>query len=250
MLDLILNIASLALVPFILAAMGGHLATIALEDSKQRFRWKAGFWALAILGIAIVCIQSVRASREQHDLQGNLGKIETNTEKVGSLQFIATVPVDGDQPITAGRSILLNNWFENRSAASVSDVRTLAIINFGENSMAGEINSELNFLNQLHAVLQNDKGWRRFDMAPGDPQVAVTSVSPLLTSEDIKSLRRLKEAVYLHLYLEWTDKGKLGQKEECWYLVTPPTMDIKPPNTLLHTCNRLPATMQKATMQQ
>jgi hypothetical protein len=81
MLDILLALVVVAIVPFVMAAMGGHLATLAIEEPSRRRLWKMAFWAICIVGVCLGGWQAVRTVKGQNDLGSELGAILKNTEK-------------------------------------------------------------------------------------------------------------------------------------------------------------------------
>ncbi|MGA7895768.1 MAG: hypothetical protein WCA49_21315 [Candidatus Sulfotelmatobacter sp.] len=60
--DILIGTALLAIVPFLFAAYGGHLATEALDDPRRKRSIKLQFWGLFSIGIALGFWQQVRSS--------------------------------------------------------------------------------------------------------------------------------------------------------------------------------------------
>jgi len=67
-MDFALNVFALAVVPFLLAVLGGHLASLVLDPKKQR-RWKLAFWGIGVFGCAIVVWQQLRSSKHDDQLK-------------------------------------------------------------------------------------------------------------------------------------------------------------------------------------
>lgn len=62
-LDVVLNVAALAIVPGFLAAYGGHLAAEAIGDKKRSRKVKAFFWILFSCGVLITFWQQFRIAQ-------------------------------------------------------------------------------------------------------------------------------------------------------------------------------------------
>src|SRR5689334_17137251 len=61
--DFLLGIAFLAIVPFVLAAYGGHLAAQTLPNPKDRRRAIVNFWGLCVLGIGVAALYQYRVKK-------------------------------------------------------------------------------------------------------------------------------------------------------------------------------------------
>ena len=60
-IGILLGTALLAIVPFAMAAYGGHVAAESIADPKQRRKVKLKFWAICIFGVALAFVQQYRA---------------------------------------------------------------------------------------------------------------------------------------------------------------------------------------------
>src|SRR5271157_2773053 len=60
--DITLGTGVLAIVPFWLAAYGGHVAAEPIEDARRRRNIKLKFWGIAFLGVVAAFIQQYRAA--------------------------------------------------------------------------------------------------------------------------------------------------------------------------------------------
>jgi hypothetical protein len=70
-LDILLGIAILAIIPFLFAAYGGHLATESIGDPKRKRNIKFQFWLLFVIGVALASWQQIRGAlndREKPDI--------------------------------------------------------------------------------------------------------------------------------------------------------------------------------------
>jgi len=63
--DVILGTALLAIIPFLLAAYGGHLAAETIPDPGRRRSVKLKFWGLCILGVVLAFLQQYRSINEE-----------------------------------------------------------------------------------------------------------------------------------------------------------------------------------------
>jgi hypothetical protein len=61
-LDFILGVSVLALVPFVLTAYGGHVATESINEPTIRRNVKLKFWGLCAVGVVITCLYQYRIS--------------------------------------------------------------------------------------------------------------------------------------------------------------------------------------------
>jgi hypothetical protein len=70
-IDFILGVAVLAIVPFALAAYGGHLAAEMLSDPVRRRKTKGRFWLLCVAGILVAAAYQYRTAKndEEHRYQ-------------------------------------------------------------------------------------------------------------------------------------------------------------------------------------
>jgi hypothetical protein len=90
---------AVALFPLFLAGIGGHLATLAVEDLRERRNWKIGVWGLAALGILAVGLQQFQSydsdnvhDKKQEALQQKLDTSIRSEENIkGQLQNLAFV---------------------------------------------------------------------------------------------------------------------------------------------------------------
>jgi hypothetical protein len=60
-MDVLLGTALLAIVPFAMAAYGGHVAAESISDPKRRRNVKLKFWAICLVGVGLAFIQQYRA---------------------------------------------------------------------------------------------------------------------------------------------------------------------------------------------
>jgi hypothetical protein len=69
MLSYVIAFAAVALFPTALAAIGAHLATLAINDSKLKFKVILLVWTLAVIGVALAGLQQIEAYRSdlEHD---------------------------------------------------------------------------------------------------------------------------------------------------------------------------------------
>ncbi|WP_158941600.1 hypothetical protein [Granulicella sp. S190] len=83
----VLTTFAVAVIPLLLAGIGGHLATLALPgNDRSRRRWKLGIWILAIVGILVFAFTQVlayQADREREAFQ---------TSVLDQLKIIANEP--------------------------------------------------------------------------------------------------------------------------------------------------------------
>lgn len=63
--DVILGTALLAIIPFILAAYGGHLAAETIGDPRRRRSVKLKFWGLCTVGVLLAFLQQYRSINEE-----------------------------------------------------------------------------------------------------------------------------------------------------------------------------------------
>ena len=61
--DVVVGTLILAIVPFVLAAYGGHLAAEVIADLRLRRRTKRIFWGLCAVGVVFAFYQQYRASQ-------------------------------------------------------------------------------------------------------------------------------------------------------------------------------------------
>jgi hypothetical protein len=67
--DVLLGTAILAIVPFLLAAYGGHVAAEAIPDPHKRRNVKFLFWSLFVIGIFLAFWQQIRADNATRDAE-------------------------------------------------------------------------------------------------------------------------------------------------------------------------------------
>jgi hypothetical protein len=120
-IDFLLNVSLLALVPFLLAAYGGHLAAETISDLKARRRAKTWFWLLCVIGVGIAALSQYRygqaedvrnkvarqqdlmateAAKEAKEARAELAASENaNTKKLLDLQSKMTNLLMRPQPV-------------------------------------------------------------------------------------------------------------------------------------------------------
>ena len=91
-LDFALNVSLLALVPFLLAAYGGHLAAENISDSKRRRRSKGIFWALCVIGIAVAALWQFRTMRTE----GVRNKVAEENERRRNAAELESIEAQGE----------------------------------------------------------------------------------------------------------------------------------------------------------
>jgi len=67
--DILIGTALLAIVPFLFAVYGGHLATETIDDPKRKRNIKIQFWVLFVIGVALGFWQQVRSGEADLDRQ-------------------------------------------------------------------------------------------------------------------------------------------------------------------------------------
>jgi len=65
-IDFLLNVSLLAVVPFLLAAYGGHLAAETIPDVRARRRAKTWFWLLCVIGVGIAALSQYRYGQAEN----------------------------------------------------------------------------------------------------------------------------------------------------------------------------------------
>ncbi len=78
MLDIGIS-SAIGFITFVLAYMGVHV-TLNPPHKTDKGAWRGGFIALAIVGVVLIVIQGYRSYKASEQLQGQLVRIETNTE--------------------------------------------------------------------------------------------------------------------------------------------------------------------------
>ncbi len=68
-LDFWLAVGLLAIVPFWMAAYGGHVAADTITDPKKSRTVKIRFWLIAIVGLAVACAYQYRTSKSDENKQ-------------------------------------------------------------------------------------------------------------------------------------------------------------------------------------
>jgi hypothetical protein len=85
MLTYIVNLLAVAVFPLVLAGYGGHLATLALPDSRDQRRAKLVVWGLALAGVLFSALQQAEAYRsdKEHDEKQAIlqSKLDTSLQK-------------------------------------------------------------------------------------------------------------------------------------------------------------------------
>jgi hypothetical protein len=78
----IVSFVAIALAPFLLGAMGGHLAALAVSDPRSRHRWLLGMWSVAGIGIFMAAVSSLLTFRNdvRHDRANQTDEIERRQE--------------------------------------------------------------------------------------------------------------------------------------------------------------------------
>jgi hypothetical protein len=75
-LDIVLGTFLLAIVPFAMAAYGGHVAAESIEDLKRRRSVKLKFWVICVVGIVLAFIQQYRYITQDSASKLKTGKVE------------------------------------------------------------------------------------------------------------------------------------------------------------------------------
>jgi hypothetical protein len=75
-IDILLGTILLAVVPFAMAAYGGHVAAESIADLKKRRDVKRTFWGICIVGIALAFVQQSRSIIEDSDSKTKTGQVE------------------------------------------------------------------------------------------------------------------------------------------------------------------------------
>ena len=65
-IDVLVGTCILAIIPFVLAAYGGHLAAEPIDDPRMKRRTKAKFWGLCFVGVILAFYQQYRASQSDN----------------------------------------------------------------------------------------------------------------------------------------------------------------------------------------
>jgi Na+/melibiose symporter-like transporter len=63
-----------AILPLLMAALGGHLAS-------EKFWYRVTFWSLGFITAVIIIVTGVMNQRDQAKLQNQLNEIQKNTER-------------------------------------------------------------------------------------------------------------------------------------------------------------------------
>jgi hypothetical protein len=161
-IDSLLGIAILAIVPFILAAYGGHVAAQALTDPSQRRTAKGIFWGLCLLGIVVAIVYQFRVAKidEERQIKAAVADEErqrrTDAAQQEALQAQADLKAIEK---SNGEQVL---WLKRRLDAVISGARS-----------QGQGNAALALRNDLAAMAETMKGQTgaRPQTAPSTPLV-------------------------------------------------------------------------------
>src|SRR5258708_14636540 len=67
--DLWGGVGLLAIIPFVLAAYGGHVAAETISDVRQRRRVKLTFWVMSLIGVGIAVVYQFRITKSDDEKQ-------------------------------------------------------------------------------------------------------------------------------------------------------------------------------------
>jgi hypothetical protein len=75
-IDIVLGTCLLAIVPFAMAAYGGHVAAESIEDPEQRKRVKRRFWQICFFGVVLAFIQQYRSINQDVASKSKTNQVE------------------------------------------------------------------------------------------------------------------------------------------------------------------------------
>ena len=92
--DVLLGTFLLAIVPFAMAAYGGHIAAEGIADARRRRNVKAIFWFACVIGVGLAFVQQYRSVKQASASQTKTGQVEGAI--LGQLQSL-----HNQKPLTA-----------------------------------------------------------------------------------------------------------------------------------------------------
>jgi len=95
-IDFGLNVVVLAIVPFALAAYGGHLAAANIPDTNARRKAQGWFWALCLLGIVIAALSQYRYGRAEDARSRRTSEAEQHAQQAQA-ELAASEKLNGDK---------------------------------------------------------------------------------------------------------------------------------------------------------
>ena len=75
-IDILLGTFNLAVVPFAMAAYGGHVAAESIEDLERRRTVKLKFWAICLVGVGLAFVQQYRSVTQDAASKSKTGQVE------------------------------------------------------------------------------------------------------------------------------------------------------------------------------
>ncbi|MGA8087668.1 MAG: hypothetical protein WCA10_10200 [Terracidiphilus sp.] len=75
-IDIFLGTVLLAIVPFAMAAYGGHIAAESIPEPKRRRKVKLMFWGACVLGVLFAFVQQYRAVNQDAETKSKTGQVE------------------------------------------------------------------------------------------------------------------------------------------------------------------------------
>jgi hypothetical protein len=73
MFDLVIDVAAVAVVPLLMAVLGGILAAKTVDESNKPRFWIAGFWLLFLVGLLVAIVQQRNADKWSKHLDQSMG---------------------------------------------------------------------------------------------------------------------------------------------------------------------------------
>lgn len=175
--DSVLGVLILAIVPFTLAAYGGHLAAQALPSNRERRTAKAIFWGLCFIGVFITILYQARVTKldQERDIKAARAD-EERQKKIDDAQRIAATAQAELKAIeqTNGQQI---RWMQKRLDAAIVAAQA-----------RGTANAAETLRSDLSAMAQAIKQQSTVDAQKRMPSQAVTQ-TPAAESSSAKVCR-------------------------------------------------------------
>lgn len=167
-IDSLLGVAILALVPFVLAAYGGHVAAQALTDRRDRRTTMLKFWGLCLLGIVVAVVYQFRVAKVDQEQQ--LKAAIADKERQRKLDVAQQQALEAQADLKAiersnGQQI---QWLQRRLDEVISSAQS-----------QGQQNAAVALRNDLEAMKESMKEAMKVRIEPHPPTILVTpSVTP------------------------------------------------------------------------
>lgn len=156
---------------------------------------------------------------------------------IGFLQLGSIVPVVGQNILAPGQAVAMNVNFENRGSEPVDDIHnfeTLTPVDMTNPSVALEAKKA--FRSEQQAASERSRGVKGYPIGAGQGGFNTARTRPL-TQNEIDEILKGNVRLFLQVWAKWKDlHGNSGKIDQCWWLQTPSSVELKTAELSWHNC--------------